>query len=126
MRFQRVRIVLPALALAVAALPFPAVGAHEFEAGSEVSIRYGGGAFKGSVSSGRARCERGRRVILMKRRSDRPAKKVGSDRTNGNGKYRIDKDSPNGRYFVKVARKLSTPYGHRHDCDGTRSETIRI
>jgi hypothetical protein len=56
---------------------------------------------------------------------NKPSKAVGSDTTNDNGRYRIVRDNPRGRFFVKVGRKLNTPYGHRHDCKGARSSTIK-
>lgn len=126
-RLNRTSLWLSALALAAASLPVSWAIADEFEADSSVSISVGGaGNFKGRVRSDFGRCERGRDVTLFKRRANKPAKNAGSDTTNGAGEYKIVKSNPQGRYFVKVGRKLTTPYGHRHDCKRARSSTINV
>jgi hypothetical protein len=119
------KIILPIMALALAALPGPMATGHEFAADASVTLNNNGDIFKGRVSSDRGRCERGRKVTLMRDFKKKPSKAVGSDVTNKKGRYRIVKENARGRYFVKVARKLNTPYGHRHNCKGTRSSTIK-
>ena len=89
-------------------------------------MRHGCGPSNGSVSSSRGGCRGNRAVTLFKVRKGKSPRASGSDTTNGNGRYNIKKDDPQGRFFVKVSRKLNTPYGHRHDCAGARSETIRV
>ncbi len=125
MRLHQIRVILPIVALAIAALAGSMASAHEFSADTSVSLNNNGDVFKGMVSSDRGRCERGRKVTLMRDFRNKPSRAVGSDTTNNNGRYRILKEDPRGRYFVKVSRKLNTPYGHRHDCKGARSGTIR-
>jgi len=80
---------------------------------SSVTIR---GSFKGQVVSERRGCKVDRKVILKKVRPGKN-KKVGTDRTNKFGNWRINKKNPKGRYYAKIRRTLR--------CTRDKSPTVR-
>jgi RNA:NAD 2'-phosphotransferase (TPT1/KptA family) len=77
------------------------------------------------VSSRRGRCERKRRVILIRNRRRRPDFEAGATFTDENGSWRITKPNPRGRYYVVTPSRVRSRYGHRHECGGARSRTVR-
>jgi hypothetical protein len=102
----------------------PAI-AHDVNTPTSVSIGYSSGAFSGTVSSERARCERGRSVTLIKQRrgNDRV---VGSTTSNRQGSWRIGTADASGKFYVRVGRKVSGGYGHSHVCGAATSRKIRV
>lgn len=95
------------------------------EYSSNISIAYKQGAFKGRVRSQSARCETGRRVTLKKVKPGSDAT-VGKGRTDGDGRWRIPKRDPEGRYYAKVKRRQFDGGGNRTIvCKAARSRTIR-
>lgn len=125
-RIRKPKTWLIAAVIALVAFPMSWALADEFDANSSVSINHSGNGFGGHVSSNRGRCLRRRTVRLIKVRKHKRNRQVGSDATNRNGHYSIPKRNPHGRYKVKVVRRLQTRYGHRHDCGGASSRTIRV
>ena len=127
-RLSKARFWLAAGVLTLVAFPMTWAFADEFVGSGTVTINNNGdtGNFYGSVSSDHGRCLGNRDVVLVRDRKKKPAKVVGSDTTNGNGNYTIHKKSPQGRYYIKLERRLDTEYGHRHDCKGDRSPLMRI
>ena len=125
---MRRRLFILALGAAIAGgvIPFSSSSAHEYTAWSSSSISYSGGAFSGAVNSARAACRGGRSVVLVKARRNRGDRVAGRTTTGSNGTWSIGKARPRGRYYVRIARRVSTPYGHRHDCRATASSTIRV
>lgn len=116
------------VALAVLMLQMSFVGrAHEFTADSEVTIRWAQGvtAFKGQVISARASCEQDRRVLLYKVRPGADSL-IGTDRTNDEGRWRIDRANPHGSFYAKIFRREVQGYGHFHVCRGDKSQTIQV
>lgn len=112
-------------AVAVATLVLGTVsvaGAHTRTFGSSVSIR---GKFFGKVSSGRAACERRRRVTLFKVRRG-PDRVVGRDTTNSAGRWRISRPNARGRFYARVSPKtLFRNYRHNHRCAADQSRVVR-
>ena len=124
---MKLGVVGMATVIALALLPqLPALG-HGTDTASSVSIRYASGdeAFAGTISSTKARCERGRVVTLMKQRRGND-RSLGSATSNRNGNWRIGIADPDGTFYVRVERKVSGSYGHSHVCSGTTSGTIKL
>jgi len=100
-----------------------------FRRASRVTIRhrFSPHVFKGRVSSGPARCERGRTVVVKEVRAGRDAVE-GRDRTNREGRWREPHDRFGaGRYYAKVLRKRFTNrFGDTIICRADRSDTIRV
>jgi hypothetical protein len=75
------------------------------KANSNVNIRHRAAPhrFKGRVASPAASCERGRTVVIKRRRPG-PDRTIGSDRTNANGKYvvRHRKTGKKKTYYARV------------------------
>ena len=94
---------------------------------STVSIRYNGRAFKGAVNSDDPRCERGRRVLLKKKRPGRDAT-VGSDRTNRRGAYSIPEPRANGTYYTVATKKKTrvAADGSQTICTKSRSRNRNV
>ncbi len=76
--------------------------------------------FKGKVRSRAGKCESRRKVVLKKVRKG-PDRRIGRDRTNKRGGYRIAKPGTKGRvYAVAKRKKLPTKI-----CKKARSRTVR-
>jgi hypothetical protein len=101
------------------------VSAHNASFDSSVSIDYDRPNFEGRVSSERDRCERGRTVQVFKKREG-PDRLIGTDETNDNGFYSVNKPGAQGRFYAVVAREVFGGYGHTHVCEGDTSVTIRV
>jgi hypothetical protein len=99
--------------------------AHNASFDSSVSIDYDRPNFVGRVSSERDRCEQGRSVSVFKKR-DGADRLIGTDETNDNGFYSVNKPGARGRFYAVVAREVFGGYGHRHVCEADTSNTIRV
>jgi hypothetical protein len=102
----------------------PAPETHHVQ--SSISISFDRPAFKGMIRSGRAGCERSRRVVLKKKkRGVNP--QVGSDTSDRAGNWRIGERNASGRYFAVAQRKVFTAAnGDRIICDPKTSDTRRV
>ncbi len=119
---------LPLVAISLLTAGLGVAYAHDMRADSEiVNFRYNDDKdrFQGKVVSERQACVRNR---LVQVREDLPNRNrlVGEDRTNENGFFRVADLNPRGDYFARVLRKVRTREGHRHVCQGDRSEEITI
>ena len=68
-----------------------------------VTIDHDRNSFDGKVKSDTAKCERGRKVVLKKKRPGRD-KVVGSDTTNGEGEYSIPLRRADGVFYAVAPR----------------------
>lgn len=120
-------IVTTGLVLGLGSIPVGVSFADEFENTSTIGINRpdANNNFTGSVSAN-GRCKRNRNVTLIKARRRKSNVVAGRTTTNRFGNWKIEKPSPRGRYFARVSRRLNTRYGHRHDCKGDRSPTIKV
>jgi hypothetical protein len=84
---------------------------------STITIR---GKFRGRVNSVRNPCERRRRVVLKKVRPG-PDRTVGRDRTNAQGRWRINKPNAKGRFYARAVKKETATI----ICRPARSRTVR-
>lgn len=109
------RIAVPVCALLMLLLPAAVAAAPSFE--SKVKIRSDKSGdppemrrnyyphFKGTVSSPKDSCEGNRNVDLYRRDSG-PDKLVGTDKTNGRGKWEITLDKPNVQdFYARVSQR---------------------
>jgi hypothetical protein len=112
-----------AVAVSVIAVPAASAGVHKHD--TELTIgREAGPFFHGFVKSQVRKCERGRQVILFKKRpgADR---KLGTARIHRHNLDRGDwglhlDHQPNGRVYAKVTPKVRD----RYVCRADRSPTI--
>jgi len=83
--------------------------------------------YHGKVKSEARQCVRNRRVVLFERREG-PDAKVGSDRTNRRGKWKVKVPvadlEPQDRFYAKARRKLNIVSGDGYVCRGDRSKTV--
>ena len=92
----------------------------------KVVARSSGDTFKGRIASPAARCVRGRRVSLIRRRHG-AQRAVGRDRTSRRGSFAIrlsKSEAKSGRYHARVARR-SLASTHTV-CESASSRSIRI
>jgi cysteine-rich repeat protein len=99
------------------------------------SVRFGGSltavfqpennVFKGRVFSSNDRCERGRTVAVFRVVAG-PDKKVASDRTDSDGRWRLVYNPRSDDYYAKAQRKNISPEGHEHICRAIATETFNI
>lgn len=76
--------------------------------------------FKGKVRSRAGKCESRRRVVLKKVRKG-PDRKIGKDKTNKRGGYKITKRHMKGRVYA-IAKRKNLP---TKTCKKARSKTVR-
>lgn len=125
-RMRRPKAAVMAAVAALGVIPLTGTAqADSFSASSSVSISISGNTFSGRVSSDMGRCERNRRVILIRNRANKPDFEAGATFTDENGRWSIRKPDPNGRYYVVVPARTRGRYGHRHECGGARSGNVR-
>lgn len=94
---------------------------------SRITIRFdeGAGAFKGAVSSKRARCERRRRVIVKRERSG-DDRVLGATKTRLSGRWSLGGfEDPRGRYYARTPKKKVEANGVTLVCRAARSRTIQ-
>jgi hypothetical protein len=106
-------------------------GAHERKTRTVAGINYSQKRFFGRVNSRRPRCERRRRVALIKERKGISDRVVATTRSNRRGRWSIRvKRRPRGRFYVVVARRARTtgyaPGPHLHVCRRDRSGKLRL
>lgn len=86
-----------------------------------LALRYGAGAFKGTLSSRNAKCRAGRRVTVWKQRPG-PDLKLGASTTTSTGAYRLAKASRPGKYYSTVASRFNGGVG---TCLAAKSRVLR-
>jgi hypothetical protein len=116
---------LTGLVLVGLALTVPQAGFGLREGGSarhstSISISSSVPAFHGRVKSGSHACEKGRRVLLFRKRPGKDPKLLGSDRSGASGRWeeRVGNNLQSGAYYAKVKPA--------NRCFGARSTTAVI
>jgi hypothetical protein len=82
--------------------------------------------YHGKVKSAYAECEANRKVILYRKKPGAD-QKIGKDRANGNGKWKvgISGDPPNGaKYYAKVRNYEASSTGTGLSCANDKSPTV--
>jgi cysteine-rich repeat protein len=118
--------VLLAVALAAGSLTEVAT-AHLVRFGGSLTVTFQptNNVFKGRVSSSKDRCEPGRTVVVF-RVVDGPDERVGSDRTDSAGRWRLAYNPQSDDYYAKVRSKDIGPGAHRHICKAIKTSTFNI
>jgi hypothetical protein len=96
----------------------------KFEFQSDAS----GGEFKGKLASRKGACIKQRKVKLIRKHSGNE-QKLGSDKTNGKGKWDIDLSTgqlKNGKYFAEVTKKDLGGDGEKEVCLADKSGKIEV
>jgi hypothetical protein len=113
------RTLLAALVVLCASglLVFPATGAAAFKTKVVVSLKFP--AFHGKLVSKRQSCLANRRVKMFRERNGKKIK-LGSDKSNASGKWKIPvgKNLPPGTYYATVSK--------RGNCKGDKSSTLPV
>ena len=84
---------------------------------TKITINENGGVFSGEVRTYRPPCAPNRRVILRKVRPGKDLK-IATDITDSGGKWKIDTNRTNGKYYAKLKAN--------NNCEGAKSGTIKI
>lgn len=103
--------------------------AHTESFESSVTIQYNAAEdrFQGHVGSERPQCERRRKVVVHMKTPGAEDPRVGSDRTNENGHWRVvPTSSAPGEYYARVLRRVRATGSHKHVCQRARSSTIDV
>lgn len=92
---------------------------------SKVTIDHNTAGFHGAVNSAR-KCERQRKVLVKKVRKG-PDMVVGRDRTSKTGRwFEPSENTPRGRYYAKVLKRVFTQNETQVTCRGDRSDVVRV
>jgi hypothetical protein len=95
---------------------------------TQVSAPTHGSPFTGTVDSDKAKCEKKRKVTIKKVRKGKD-RKIGSDRTNRFGIYRVGHNRPHGdgRFYAKAKKKeFVNKAGRTVICKAGRSPSVKI
>jgi hypothetical protein len=116
-RIARIAALLACLATA-ALLAAPLAGAAKPHA-TRVVVSLKFPAFHGSLKSADDGCLGGRQVAMFRKRGGK-VRKLGSDRSNAQGKWAVPvgKNLTSGEYFATVAKK--------GECKGGRSKALAV
>lgn len=125
MRTKR-RVIALVTTAAAALVPFGenVANAHTRRYGTDATLAYRSGAFRGSVLAATRPCRNGRRVNVYKRRRG-PDRFIGAT-ISRRGRFSVPAPRRRGRYYAVVTRKVYGSYGHRHTCLRGVSNTVRI
>jgi hypothetical protein len=88
-----------------------------------VKFKFAQGKFTGEIDSSKGKCVQNRKIVLV-RKKDGDKKKLGSDKTNDKGKFKIGVGgSPkNGKYFAQAdAKNVGAD-----TCGGEKSAKVQI
>jgi len=113
------------------ASPSPSPSPTGGEPGSEtyrsrVTIDHNSAGFYGDVSSPKGKCERWRRVLVRKIRKG-PDLTVGKTNTKKSARWTLaSRDTPRGRYYAKVVKRVFTQNETEVTCRGARSDPVRV
>jgi hypothetical protein len=108
-----------------------AIGGQTASAGQAVyptfftKFKFESGKFSGKINSSKGSCVKDRKIVLY-RKKDGDRKKIGSDSTNGEGKFAIGTGGgapKNGKYF---AQAKETGAGHGGTCLEESSAKVTI
>lgn len=104
-----------------------AAAAHSYSASTASTIDYedGTGVFSGRVGATQSECVAKRRVRLEKHLSS-GFEVVGRTRTDGDGRWTIEKPKADGTYSVVIRRRIGTSDGHDHSCRRGRSAPVTV
>jgi len=93
---------------------------------TKLTMKYKRRAFKGKANSSVPACERGRMVVLKKVKPGKDAR-VGTKKTNRNGRWALRKGKAKGRYYAVVAKKVFTDAGGTTViCRRDKSNVVRV
>jgi len=125
--FTPLRAAMPIVLVAVLALTAGAARAEVEKFDSRATIGIAVPLYHGKVKADAPKCVRNRRVVLFERRSG-PDRKVGTDRTNRRGRWKVkvavDELEPQDRFYAKARRKLNIVSGDGYVCRADRSKTV--
>lgn len=91
-----------------------------------LSLGYRKGKFRGALTASAAGCKSGVKVTVLKKvgaLGGPDDKKVGTDTTDGRGKYEVAKRRKPGRYYADAAAGLVATAGN---CGAARSAVVRL
>jgi 5-hydroxyisourate hydrolase-like protein (transthyretin family) len=88
-----------------------------------------GEKFSGKIDSNKGKCVEGRKVTVYRKKNGNK-KKLGSDKTNDKGKFKVgvgDGPPKNGKYFAEVKEStFEADDGDRVTCRGETSGSVKI
>ena len=99
--------------------------AHDATYSSDVTLRTDDNIiYKGRVTSSLRGCEQNRKVKLYSGTIGSGVYTGFSDRTNDEGRYRINSGPTFADYYTRAVRKVIERNGHTHECRGANSNQI--
>jgi hypothetical protein len=110
-----------ALACAVTAGPAAGSGPTDYPT-FFVEFEFSEGKFAGKIDSSKGKCVNDRKIVLY-RKKNKDKKKLGADKTNEKGKFKIGVNDPkDGKYFAMAKSKSAG----NDDCQGEKSAKVEI
>ena len=78
-----------------------------------------GSKFSGKITSSKSKCEKSRKIVLYRKKNG-DKKKLGSDKTNDKGKFKIGvgNNPKNGKYFAQAKET--------NKCQGEKSAKVEL
>jgi hypothetical protein len=108
---RRLSVIAAATAVAVTALGLGSAAGQGV--GGTVNFTIGPKGFDGVIKASERRCERARDVTLLYSNGGAAFAKVGTDRTDAAGEWRIDAQPFPGKYSARVKRLVTDEFSCR-------------
>ena len=92
---------------------------------SDISLRYKGGEFSGSVKSPEDECEVGRKVLLKKKKKGRD-RTIETTLTNNRGAYEMPANKAKGKYYTQTPKEKVSADDGPVNCGAATSDTVKV
>jgi hypothetical protein len=111
----------------IAIASIPALATQVVKHDSKVTVSQKAPAFHGRVKSSAHPCVQQRKVKLFRAHRHRPDTLLGTDQTNGRGKWKVIVNPlRSGAYYAKVKRRSEGTAGTIHVCRSDRSRFVPV
>jgi hypothetical protein len=134
---KRAGAAIAAIVVVMSVVLVAAAAAHKVRFDTSATIKYdkpakndpyAKAAFKGNLTSAKARCEKNRTVSVYRREANGSETVIGSDATDVTGAWGMEPGSvAPGTYFAHTAKKvLRKNKKHRHICRAGTSRDLKV
>jgi hypothetical protein len=104
--------------------PTETTGGGARNCSSDISLKYKGKTFSGSVKSPEDECEVGRKVLLKKKKKGRD-RTIETTVTNRKGGYEMPVAKAKGKYYTKTPKEKVTSDDGPVNCGAAKSNTVK-
>jgi hypothetical protein len=105
--------------------PTASTGGDARNCSSDISLKYKGKEFSGSVQSQEDECEVGRKVLLKKKKKGRD-RTIETTVTNNKGSFSMPVNKAKGKYYVQTPKEKVAADDGPVNCGAAKSDTVKV